>query len=51
MILELYRSRGYTGVEQHYRRTTGRKRLAYMAASLVPKGAKRLVKRVIGLVK
>ena len=50
-ILEIYRSRGYTGVEQHYRRTTGRKRLAYMVASLVPKGAKRLVKRVIGIVK
>lgn len=50
-LLALFREGGYPAVERRYRKTCKKTRLANYAASLVPKGVKRTVKRLLGAVR
>lgn len=50
-ILRMYREQGYGAVEQHYRKTCWKVRLVAAVLDLVPKGLKRAVKRMIGLLR
>ena len=51
VILRLYREQGYSAVEQHFRKTCRKDRAVSVMMDLMPKGLKRTVKRMIGLVK
>lgn len=51
VILDLYHERGYSAVEEYYRKTYRKERLIYWGSSQISKGLKRSVKRMIGLIK
>lgn len=50
-LLALFREEGYPAVERRYRKTCRKARLANYMASLVPKGVKRTLKRLLGIVR
>ena len=50
-ILRLYREQGYNAVEQHFQKTCRKDRIVSVVMDLVPKGLKRSIKRIIGLLK
>lgn len=51
VILRLYREQGYDAVERHFRKTCRKERMISMLMEMTPKGLKRAVKRVKGLLR
>lgn len=51
VILRIYREQGYGAVEQHYRKNCWKVRLTAMVLDLIPKGLKRAMKRMVGLLR
>ena len=50
-IMELYREKGYAAVEKYYGKHSKKDRLIYRGMSVLPKGLKGRVKKLLGKLK
>lgn len=51
VIMELYRTQGYSAVEEYFQKTCRKDRMVSMVVDFVPKGIRRAAKRIIGMLK
>ena len=47
-VLELYKEKGFKGVDEYYWKTVGRKKIYFKILSVAPRGLKKSLKKVLG---